>query len=1012
MKKRLLLSCVVMVLLCCIAATAQVKKIMGKVTDQSTGQPVEGVSIVVKGKTKGTITDANGNFIMNANMGDILVFSSLGYAKQEQKVGNEAVLAVGLINQIGTLNDVVVVGYGTQKRVNLTGAVSVVKGEDMTKRQVDNAYLALQGKVPGLTIRQLDGQPGSSSTYVRIRGEGSINAGSSPLVLVDGIEMNFNQIDMSTVESISVLKDAASASIYGSRAANGVILVITKRGSNTNGRAKVTYSGYVSTQQPTDIPQPVSAVDYMKLINQANKNNGANPQFSDQLISDYTTLGADNFNRYNTNWRGLVMKPNGIMQNQSITLTAGTEKLRTILNASYFDQDGLIKNNHYTRYTLRSNTDFVLSKWLKTSLDVNFRNSQYLSPSQNDPKSIIRKAMSFVPIFSGINNDGTWGYGQNGDNPIAVSTVGGTYRATAPEMVVNGTVVLTPVKGVTSTTSYTTRYSTSRGTSFIQPYNTYETGVFKATYPPDGSQGSEAWNQTVYKLFRSQLNYNTVLFGKHDISVLAGFQSEETKQSSFSASRRNYSFPGYNNLSNGDPSTASNSGTSQELAIASVFSRFNYSYASKYLLEFDGRWDASSRFAPENRWGFFPSASVGWRISEEKFMSRLKPVLSNLKIRSSYGLLGNQNLGSYYPYVSTIDLGWSYWFDKQLNAGGAQTILANPQITWEKSRQFDLGLDADFFKHSLTLSLDYYRRYIYDMLQQLPVPYVVGMGAPFVNAGSMENRGWEMALGYNNKLGNVKYSVNATLSDVQNKVLDLHGRQYIGNTVIKEGYAINSYYGYLSSGYFQNQDDINNWPIQFGTKPADRANSKPGYIKYQDLNNSGFVNDSDRVVLGNPFPRYEYSVDLTLKWKGFDLDVFFQGVGKRDYYISGYGAQPFYVGSTIFKSQVDTWSPDNPNAKFPLLLIDGSGVNPNWKISNKWLANAAYLRLKLVTLGYTMPKRISDKVKVGSIRFYLSAQNLLTLSNFYQGYDVEGQVSSGEFYPIMRTATLGVNVNF
>jgi len=1012
MKKHLIFSCIFFTLFCSITASAQVKKISGKVSDQSNGLPVEGISVIIKGKSKGTSTDANGNFSLNANTNDILIFSSIGYAKKEQKVGSEPFIGVSLIKQIGTLNDIVTVGYGTQKKANLTGAVTVVKGEDMAKHQVDNAYLALEGQVPGLTVRQLDGQPGSSSAYVRIRGEGSINAGSSPLVLVDGIEMDFNQIDMSTVESISVLKDAASASIYGSRAANGVILVTTKRGSNTDGRVKVNYNVYVSIQRPTDIPQPVSAVDYMKLINQADKNNNANPQFSDQLINDYITKGADNLNRYNTNWRSLIMKPNSIMQNHSITITTGTEKLRTILNASYFDQNGLIKNNHYTRYTLRSNTDFVLSKWLKTSLDVNFRNSQYLSPSLSDPKSIIRKAMSFVPIFSGINNDGTWGYGQNGDNPIAVSTVGGTYQATAPEVVVNGTVVLTPVKGVSSTTSYTTRYSTNRGTSFIQPYDTYEAGAFRATYPPDGAQGSEAWNQTIYRLFRSQLNYNTVLSGKHEVNILAGFQSEETKQSSFSASRRNYSFPGYNNLDNGDPSTASNSGSTQELAIASVFSRVNYSYSGKYLLELDGRWDASSRFAPKNRWGFFPSASVGWNISEEKFMSRLKPVLSNLKIRSSYGLLGNQNLGSYYPYVSTIDLGWSYWFDKQLNSGGAQTILANPQITWEKSRQFDVGVDAGFFKHSLTLTFDYYRRYIYDMLQQLPVPYVVGMGAPFVNAGSMENKGWELALGYNNKLGNLKYSVNAMLSDVKNKVLDLHGKQYIGTTVIKEGYAINSYYGYLSSGYFQTQDDINNWPIQFGTIPAARANTKPGYIKYLDLNNSGIVNDSDRVVLGNPFPRYEYSADVKLNWQGFDLDVFLQGVGKRNYFISGYGAQPFYVGGTIFKSQTDTWSPDNPNAKFPLLLIDGSGINPNWKLSDKWLANAAYLRLKLVTLGYTMPKGISDKIKVNSIRIYLSAQNLFTFSNFYQGYDVEGQVSGGEFYPIMKTTTLGVNVNF
>ncbi|GAC1704232.1 MAG: TonB-dependent receptor [Flavisolibacter sp.] len=998
-------------MLYCSTAIAQIAKITGRIIDQLNGKPVQGVSITIKGKSGGAITDANGNFSLNAAPSDIVVFSSAGYITQEQKLGNESNITVQLSYQVGMLNDVVIVGYGQQKKVNLTGSVGVVKGEDLTRRQVDNAFLALQGIVPGLTIRQLDGQPGSSGAYVRIRGEGSINAGSSPLVLVDGVEMDFNQIDMSTVESISVLKDAASASIYGSRAANGVILVTTKRGANTNGRPRMNYSSYVSLQTATNMPESVSTVDYMKYINQANKNNGANPQFSDQLINDYITLGADNFTRYSTDWRGLVMNKNAVMQNHSLTLNAGTDMLRTILNVSYFDQNGLIANNHYTRYTLRSNTDFVLTKWLKTTLDLNFRNSQYTAPSSSDPKSIIRKAMSFVPIFSGINNDGSWGYGQNGDNPIAASRSGGAYHGTSPEVLLNGSIVITPFRGFTSTTAYTTRYSTSRGTSFIQPYDTYEGGVFKASYPPYGSQGSEAWNQTVYKLFRSLLNYNTSLEGKHEINLLGGFQSEQTKLSSFSASRRNYSFPGYTSLNNGDPSTSNTSGSAQELAIASVFSRLNYAFAGKYLLELNGRWDASSRFSANNRWGFFPSASVGWRIFEERFMKGLL-VISSLKIRASYGLLGNQNLGSYYPYVSTIDLGYSYWFDKQLSSGGAQTILANPNITWEKSRQFDIGIDADFFKHSLSLSFDYYRRYIYDMLQQLPVPYVVGMGAPFVNAGSMENRGWELAVGYNNRLGGFRYSVNAMLADVQNKVLDLHGRQYIGTTVIKEGFPINSYYGYRSAGYFQNQSDIDKWPVQFGTKAADRANTKPGYIRYMDINNSVFVNDSDRVVLGNAFPRYEYSTDLKLGWKGFDLDIFAQGVGERSYYISGYGAQPFYVGGTIFKSQTDTWSSDNPKAKFPLLLIDGSGVNPNYKISDKWLTNAAYLRLKLVTLGYSLPKKIADRVKVTNIRLYVSAQNLFTFSNFYQGYDVEAQVSGGEFYPIMKTYTVGVNVIF
>lgn len=1012
MKQKMIL-CTTFLLCICQGLFAQTLKINGKITDQATGNPLPGVSVYIKGSSKGAVTDADGKFSLNADVGSTLVVSSIGYASIEEKIAaGRTVYNLALASKLGHLNDLVVVGYGQQKKINLTGAVTAVKGEEMSKRQVGNAYLALQGVVPGLTIRQTDGQPGVNGAFVRIRGEGSINAGGSPLVLVDGIEMDFNQIDMSTVESVSVLKDAASAAIYGSRAANGVILITTKRGLNTDNKVRVSYSGYTAMQQPTDLPSPVSAVEYMELINLAKKNNNETPQYTDQQINDYKTLGADNFNRYNTDWKGLVMKPMALMQNHSISITAGNEKLKSMLTAGYFDQDGLIKNNHYTRYTLRANTDYMVNNWLKTAFDISLRNSQYLSPSISDPKSIIRKAINFVPLFSGKNNDNTWGYGQNGDNPIAITEAGGTSFTTAPEVLLNGSLQVNPIKGLSSLTSYSVRYSTARSTSFIKPYDTYESGVYKATYPPDGTQGSEGWSQTLYKLFRTQLNYSTVLARKHDIGMLAGFQSEENKYSGFGASRKNYLFDGYTYLNNGDPLTAYNYGSAQEFAIISFFSRLNYAFAGKYLLELNGRWDASSRFAEGNRWGFFPSASMGWRISEESFMRPFQSVLTNLKIRSSYGLLGNQALPGFYPYASTINLGYSYWFDKQLSSGGAQTGLANRKITWEKSRQFDIGVDADLWNNQLTITFDYYRRYIYDMLQQLPVPYFVGMGAPYVNAGSMENKGWELSIGYHNKIGALKYNITANLSDVRNKVLDLHGKEYLGATIIKEGYAINSYYGYKTAGYFQSQDEINNWPIQFGTKPLDRKNTKPGYVKYLDLNGDTLVNDKDRVVLGNPFPRYEYSLNINLGWNNFDLTVFLQGVGKRQYYISGYGAQPFYVGGTIFKHQTDFWSPTNPNAAYPLLLIDGSGTNPNWKLSDKWLANAAYLRLKLLTLGYTLPKQLTDRWKIGAVRFYVSGQNVLTFSRFYKGYDVENQISGGEFYPIMRTTTLGVDVKF
>ena len=414
----------------------------------------------------------------------------------------------------------------------------------------------------------------------------------------------------------------------------------------------------------------------------------------------------------------------------------------------------------------------------------------------------------------------------------------------------------------------------------------------------------------------------------------------------------------------------------------------------------------------DQRWGFFPSASLGWRASEEPIFEPIKSVINNLKFRGSYGTLGNQEVNSYYPFASSIASGYGYWFNEVLGTGTTQTQVANEKISWEKSTQLNVGVDFDLFNSKLSGTFDYYVRNINDMLQQFPIPLYVGLSSSWENAGSMRNNGWDLSLVWRDKIGEVDYNITGSLSDVKNTVTNLYGKEYIGTQITREGDALGSWYGYLSDGYFQTQAEIDNSPV-YGT----RTNIKPGYIKYKDINGpegtpDGVVNDFDRAILGNPSPRYEYSLNLGAEWKGFDMSIFFQGVGKKEIFYSGNGARPFYIGRTIMSNQLDNWTPENPNAEFPLLLIDGSGSNVNNIISDFWVKSGAYLRLKNVVIGYTLPKNMLKKMNIENVRFYVNAQNLLTLSDAYKGYDPEASVSGGSFYPLMQTFTFGMDIRF
>lgn len=977
------------------------------------GEVLVGVAIVAENNV-GTITDIDGNYELQLTEPTTLTYTYIGYTPVKSKVNKSEVKNIILESSSILLDDVVVVGYGTQKKINLTGSIQSVNSEDILRSSVSTGSAALQGIVPGLTAIQSSGQPGADNASIKIRGLGSLNSATSPLVLIDGVEGDMNRIDLNAIESITVLKDAASASIYGSRASNGVILITTKRGAE--GKVKLAFNGYTGFNKPTTLPTPTNAIDYMQAVDVARINAYQDPLYT-QTIDIYKNGGVDNINYYDTDWRKEVIKESALIQNYSLSVSGGNDVTKLFATAGYYAQDGLIDNNKFTRTSLRVNTDTKVTKWMKLGVDVGIRQATAKSPVMDTPANIIGKALTMTPIMSGINADDTWGYGINGTNPIAMIQSGYVTNSTAPEYSARTTLSIDPFDGFNIFGAYSWKRADSETNAFVKPYQVYENGVSKGEYPTTGSSKSEQRTKTVSKQYNLQGTYENN-FHKNYLKVLLGFQSEELNYDYLLAGRKNYYYEGYEELVNGDISTMSNSSSKYAWSMLSYFFRINYAFDDRYLLEINGRYDGTSRFKKGNRWGFFPSVSVGWRISEESFFESAKDVINNLKIRASYGELGNQAISGYYPYASSIgsSTNYGYWFNKELASGVAQIQLANEAITWEKSRQINVGIDVGLFNNRFNVTFDYYIKNITDMLQQFPVPLFVGMTAPWENAGSMKNNGWELSLSWQDHIGNMNYYIKGNLSDVKNKVINLYGKEYVGTTTItKEDEQYNSWYGYVADGYFQTQEEINSSPV-YGGNPN---NVRPGYIKYKDISGEkgvpdGKIDNYDRTILGNSTPRYEFGLTLGGDWKGLDFSLFFQGVGKRDVYYSGAGARALSGNYTIYNYQLNYWTEDNRTAQFPILLEDPNGTNPNNMISSFWIKSGAYCRLKNVVIGYTLPQKWVQKATLSKVRIYASAQNLLTMKNdFYEGFDPESSIGSGaSCYPLNKTFIFGLNVEF
>lgn len=993
-----------MVLVCITAFGQEARTITGKVIDENS-QPLPGVTILLKtaesqiNNLYGTTTDANGDFSLSVpSMEGKLVFSFIGMATKEIPIPPSGQVTVRLQTDTKTLDEVVVVGYGTQKRANLTGSVASIETDDLRTRPIATTSTALQGVAPGVTVTSGSGEPGSRGT-IRIRGIGTLN-NANPLILIDGVEGDLNLIDPNLIESINVLKDAASSAIYGSRAANGVILVTTKRAQGNE--LKVNYHGYTGVQTPTNLPDKVDAIDHMQMINLAYTNSGAAPVYDDDFIEEYRQNMHDNPDQYpNTDWQKGVLTGSGVMHSHNLSINSGSEKFRFLTSAGYLDQKGIIEMSRYKRYTFRNNADIFLSDKLNLKADVQYVKTQSTEPGGGLNEVFLQ--MNRIPaVQPGVYSNGLYGEGWNGNNPIAFSTAaGGSQEAEFTSLLGRFVLNYKPVKWLNVELLAQPKYTELYNDNFHKAIPTFQADGSPLFVRPEKTELAQ---RSVRSLYGNYYGYITATQNvqQHAFKLLLGSSLETFNTRSFRASRDNFTFPKYRVLDAGSEANRDASGSASEWALQSFFGRFNYDFDSRYLLEVNARYDGSSRFAEGHKYGFFPSVSAGWRLSAENFMAGLNNVVGNLMLRASWGTLGNQNIGTY-PFASTLSLG-SYSMGGEIVPIAALTEMSNSQISWETSEMTNLGVDLMLFDN-LIVNFDWYDKITSDILLELEIPASIGLGAPTQNAGKVRNRGWEVALNYKGHAGEFTYGIGFNLSDVRNTVLDLKGVNETGLLVDREGYPMNSIFALQADGYFQSQEEVDAHASQVGVLG-------PGDIRYVNQNpaEDNLVNADDRVIIGNTIPRFTYGANLNASYKNFTFNAFIQGVGQVDGYLYGRAIQPFYSGASAYEQHKDYWTSENRDAAFPRLTWGDSGNN--YQHSSFWMKDASYLRLKNIQLGYNLPTSFLNNLKIEHARIYVNGQNLLSIDNFWEGFDVETPVGTGTSYPQVKIFSAGIDITF
>ncbi len=1055
------------------AMQQNVGTLSGTITD-SDGEPLVGASVIVAGSKTGASTDVDGKFqITNVKVGSKVTVSYVGYSPVTQTWDGKP-LNIMLKENTSMLDEVVVVGYGTQKKVNLTGAVSQVKGEELSMRPVADAAQMLQGLVPGLTVTNSNsGRPGGSAT-LQLRGQGNLSGSGTPYILVDGVEMDLSDVNPNDIESVSVLKDAGASAIYGARAAYGVVLVTTKRGEE--GKTRISYQGTVGWNAPTKLPEMLDGYEFAKMWNHAATNAGVSRLYSDeklellrqfrdnpssvdpwQEVTGFSWMNPQFENSEsgigNTDYFDLHYKDWAFKQNHNISASGGGKRAQYYLSLGYYDEDGILRyaDMGYTRYNFGANIRSEITNWLRVRANTKFMHSDTDTPFGTGGLSegFYHSLARFRPTvhYKDMNGNFT-------ELTMIPYLQSGTYTKTKRDRIaITFGAEVEPVKDWKINFDYTYRYMGMEYEALNVAPDIIASDGESTSKGVRGEIGVVTDGQylrqnavTRYQNFNIYTDYQITVAEKNNFQIMAGFQSEENRYSYLQNYVRGlYSFanPGLN-IASGDV-TASESRTSW--ATRGFYGRFNYDFDGKYLLEVDMRYDGTSRFSKDKRWGYFPSVSLGWNIARENFWESLRPTVNQLKLRASWGRMGNQAGASLYTFASTMGITTkgNYWFgdtrEGYINAPG----VVSADVTWEKVESKNLGLDFGLFNNALTGTFEVFQRDTKDMLgQAYTYPDYFGASAPTANNANMRNRGWELQINYNGHIGkDIRYSVGGSISDADAVVTEYAGMDINDpetraglnpSTSWYPGRSVGEIWGYRSGGLIQSQEEADAYNNNMDLSFLNGGVWTPGDQKYLDLNGDGKINKGtqtiddmgDYTVIGSTLPRYQFTINGMINWKGITLSVMFQGVGKRDWnpgtapYFWGWGS---YAQATFFTQHTDYWTEDNPGAYYPkpyLHTAGGIGIyqNRNMQTSDRYLQNAAYIRLKNLTVAYDLPKHIINPVGLQGVRVFFTGENLWTGTKLAKMFDPEAIFTSngytsegGKNYPMNKVLSVGLTVN-
>lgn len=973
---------------------AQQITVQGVVKDQ-TGETVIGASVMEKGTTNGTITGIDGDFSLNMSPNGTLVVSFVGYKTQEVQVKGQKQLQVVLSEDAEMLDEVVVIGYGTMKKSDLTGAVSSIGNKDIKDSPVSNLGQAIQGKISGVQIVDA-GKPGDNVS-IKIRGLGSIN-NCDPLVVIDGVptDLGLSSLNMADVERLDVLKDASATAIYGSRGANGVVMITTKRG--TEGKGKLAVSANYSFQNATNVPSLLNAAQYAELSNDMMVNSGRNPN---PEWANPSELGAG------TDWMDELLRT-GVMQNYTVSYSGGNEKSHYYVSGGFLDQSGIVKSVNYRRFTFQSNSDAQVLKWLKFSNNITFSADTKKSGSYN-----IGDALKALPIYPVKNEDGSWS-GPDGNsewygstrNPIGPTELNKS-QTDGYNFLANLTAELTFTKWLKfkSTFGYDAKFWFID--NFTPKYN------WKPT-PTEETSRYKSDNKSFTYLWDNYFLFDHTFAEKHRVGLMAGMSAQWNTNDYLNAQKNVFMFDNVHEMDNGEEMYAIG-GNETEWALLSYMARVNYSYEDRYLLTATIRRDGSSRFGKKHRWGTFPSVSVAWRASQEKWFPK-NDYINDLKVRAGYGVTGSQASVGNYSYLASYNTSvYPFGISSGNQTALVSSTLANPYIHWEEVAQTNIGFDASLFNSRVMFSFDAYLKETRDMLVKASIPITSGFEdttTTYTNAGKVRNQGIEMSLHTINLTGELGWETNVTATYNKNKIKDLNSDvpYYINQinnsyvTMLAKDYPINVFYGYVTDGIFQNQSEVNTHAVQPGAEPGD--------IRFRDLNNDGVINDSDRTVIGNPNPSWLFSMNNSLSYKGFELSVFLQGIAGNKIYnannIDNTGMAAAYNQTT---NVLKRWQGEGTSNSMPRAVF--GDPNQNTRVSDRFVENGSYLRLKNITLSYTFPKQWLQKAQIENARLSLSCENVATITG-YSGFDPEVGINGIDQnrYPISRTFSLGLNFNF